>query len=329
MEITLNIANICNLKCNYCIFVGKWSWAKIKKEYVDGLSKLLNIYLERWEKTSLTFSWWWEPLLFFEDIKFIIETLNIVNEDFLDIYIITNWTIYSKLISLFINKNNIFLVLSLDWNKKSHDINRVLDWNLKWTFDLIEKNKDILYSDVIDINYTIYYNNFNGLVSNIEYFLKNFHNFRRINFNFVFNTNVWTNKILLNLKLEFFIFLDFYIKKNLFLKFETNLGNFAYYWSLESENSCINHLYLNRDWLIYKCGAYEFNFDWKPFSNIFDININNLETQRLGVKKCGLKCKQTDFSMYNKKLETILMYIWKKYSKVDKLIKPNIKKFRY
>lgn len=329
MEITLNIANICNLKCNYCIFVGKWSGVEIKEDYVIWLSNLLNLYLEKWEKTSLTFSWWGEPLLFFEDIKYIVENLNIVNKTFLDIYLITNWTIYNSSICSFINHNNIFLVLSLDWNKKNHDTNRVLDFNWKWTFDLIEKNKDILYDDVIDINYTIYDNNFSNIVDWINYYTSNFKNFRRLNFNFVFNTNIWTNKLLLDLKSELFTFLDYYIKNKQFLIFETNLWNFAYYWSLESENSCINHLYINRDWLIFKCWAYEFNFDWKPFGKVFDIDLESLERQRLWVKKCWLKCKQSEFNIYNKKLEQILIYVWKKYLKIEKFIDPRIKKINY
>lgn len=329
MEITFNIANICNLKCTYCIFVWKWSGNKISYEMVQGLNNILEYYTyEKNERTSLTFSWGGEPLLFFKDIKYIIENIHIKNQELLDIYIITNGTVYSQEISEFVKKYKIFLVLSLDGTKNSHDKNRVLE-NGQPSYDIVMKQSDFLFQDVIDVNYTVYSNNFYDLAEWAEFISSHFAQLRRINFNFVFNSSTRSNNELIELKKYFDAFIDIYIQKEMYKRFETNLRNYAYLNSLESEDSCLGHLYLNRDGNIFKCGAYEFNFDGTPFGSLLDSDGKHIDYLRRSVKNCASKCHQSEYDAQNKKLALILFYIWKKYQIVDKYIDNTHRKYNY
>lgn len=329
MEITFNIANVCNLKCSYCIFVWKWSGAKITDENLEWFNKLLEYYtFEKQERTSLTFSWGGEPLLFFKDIKKIIKSIQIKNRYLLDIYIITNWTIYNNEISQFIKEYNIFLVLSLDWTESSHDINRVMV-NGESSYTKIMQNKHLLFTDVIDVNYTIYGNNFYNLVEWVSFIVDNFIQLRRLNFNFVFNSWIRSNERLVELKKQFDSFIDIYITKELYKKFETNLRNYSYLHSRESEDSCLGHLYINRDWNVFKCGAYEFNFEGKPLWSLKDTQGEYIDFLRRNVKNCSSKCHESKYEEQNKKLSLILFHIWKKYQIVDQYIDNSLRKFNY
>lgn len=318
MEITFNMTNICNLKCSYCIFVWLASDAPIKTKLISSINELINFYTSRWELTSFTFAGWWEPTLFFDEIEAIFENLDLKHPELAHFYIITNGVWYSQRISNLVNKFNIFLVLSLDGIKEEHDKNRVLN-NGNGSFDLIMKNKDILFPDVTDVNYTIYYNNFEKFLEWVQFISKNIPKLRRLNFNFVFNHDKWDKELLWSLRKKLLEFLAWYIREKKFLKFETNLRNYAYVWGADFDSACLSHLYLDKDGKIFKCWAYKFiekNFEllW----NLYDDKISDIEDKRSKMRWCWTKCSRGEFEVFNNLLKNnVLKDVGQKYQLID------------
>lgn len=327
MEITFNMTNICNLKCSYCIFVGLGSDAKVKTELISSISELINFYTSKWELTSFTFAGWWEPTLFFDEIESIFENLHLLHPHLAHFYIITNGVWYSKRISNLVNKFNIFLVLSLDGIKEEHDKNRVLN-NGEGSFDNIMKNKELLFPDVTDVNYTIYYNNFEKLLEGVQFIFENIPKLRRLNFNFVFNHGKWTKENLSTLRAKLLEFLVWYVKEKKFLNFETNLRNYAFVGTAKLDNACLSHLYLDKDGKIFKCGAYKFieeNFEF--LWDLYKDSIPEIEEKRSKMLWCGTKCSRSEYEVFNNLLKnSVLKEVGQKYVLIDGYIPDSRKK---
>ena len=112
----------CNLKCSYC-HVDAWLHHPFIIDKTLIYYKSLAILLEeKWIKNLLIEFQWWEPLLYKDLIKDIIDYYK--TKFNLTIILTTNWTLYNEDIVNLIKENNIHLNISFDWNIEIHNKNR-------------------------------------------------------------------------------------------------------------------------------------------------------------------------------------------------------------
>lgn len=122
----------CNLNCKYC-FVKKNKNLFLKWD--KNFENIVDILWESNEKYKEIEFLWWEPLLNFNFIQNIIEYSKKFNN--INFVIYTNWILLNKKIITFFIKNRIKINLSIDWNKKNHEKERI--W-IKDSHEIILKN---------------------------------------------------------------------------------------------------------------------------------------------------------------------------------------------
>lgn len=156
--LALTITNNCNMGCKYCYGnQGKWDLPgyTMSEETAQKSIEILfdNIRKSNGENATITF-FGGEPLLRFDFIKKITSfaKFKAKNDINLRFATITNGTIFKKEHLDFFKKEKFVLSLSLDGNKKHHDITRVY------------KNNTGTYSDII--------NNFNGISNNMPILIR-------------------------------------------------------------------------------------------------------------------------------------------------------------
>ncbi len=168
-QITLQVTQQCNLRCNYCVYShpeGDAQRSHSSKHMTFEIAKKAIDYLIRnsRDSRSLYFNFYGgEPLLEFKLIKQCIEYINeSIEGKTVQYSITTNGTIINDEIIRLFDKNNVSLLISLDGPEEVHNKNRRFASNGKGTFDVIMKNLEY-----IKVNYPDYYNrmiSFNSVI---------------------------------------------------------------------------------------------------------------------------------------------------------------------
>ncbi len=152
-QLTLEVTEECNLRCNYCIYSEKYPTRRsftsrylkwpVAKKAIDYYLSMMREGLKINPNLTPTFTFYGgEPLLNFDLIKQTVEYVNNINFLIKPAYsITTNGTLLTKKISKFLVENDFSLAISLDGPKDEHDRNRVTQ-NKRGTFDIIIKNID-------------------------------------------------------------------------------------------------------------------------------------------------------------------------------------------
>lgn len=201
----VNLTMNCNLNCKYCNIVKKNELMNIKT-----LNNTINFIKKYSEEKAIIRSFGGEPLLEFKKIKKLNDKLK--NKE---IVITTNGTLLNKNNLSFFKNKNITLKLSLDGEKKIHDLNRI-SINKNSSFNTIIKNiKNIKNKKDIIIKLT-------STPNTIKYLFKNFIflinlGFKRFEFNYV-QEQKWNKKsrkeFILNLTFIGEKIFELYKKKN-------------------------------------------------------------------------------------------------------------------
>jgi uncharacterized protein len=162
-SIYLNLTSKCNLDCSYCVYGGGYenfdslkhvemSWETAQKA-IDFLLPKTN------EKESLRIDFFGgEPLLAFPLMKRITVDLKERmkgRDQQLKFYTCTNGTVMSDDILDFLLENNVFLQISIDGDRETHDSNRKFKGLNRGSFDKIFENLQIIYDrdpDYFDTN---------------------------------------------------------------------------------------------------------------------------------------------------------------------------------
>ena len=216
---TINIflTEDCNLDCQYC-FVNK-TYKKSKLNF-SVLKKTIDLFLNYpGEKKTINFTGG-EPLLEYSLLKRIYPyVLKRAKERgiYLDMSVVTNGTLLSQNRARFFEKNQTITKISIDGNKKTHDLNRPFKKNLqKSSFQEIvnnlknfkQKDKLKLYGSLVFTPQTV-----NSLFKNIKFI-------QRLGFPYIeFYPDMyafWSKKTLIDLKKQLAQFTSYYI--SLFLK---------------------------------------------------------------------------------------------------------------
>ncbi len=254
--IELVITNSCNKRCEYCDLDFKNTFISDKSIslFIDFINKEKNI-----DYFHINF-FGWEPLLWFEKIKKII---NWINNKKVKYSIWTNWNLLNKEKLDFFLKNKLNISLSVN--------------NITWFKNIYEIDKK--YFKLIEINFI---NDPDYLFNSKKIFDKILNKwFKNINFMPVFTTKIWDNKNLIELwKIVKFI-------KNNFSDFKINYFNYFNWISDEKQFILDTDWYFYNDldsllWLQkqYSCLSKEFkkkidNFTKNTILNK-NININKL-----------------------------------------------------
>lgn len=143
-QMTLCVTQDCNLRCNYCVYSGQFKYyRKHKKNYMteklamDAANYFLN-HASADDDLYFTF-YGGEPFLNFPLISKVQKYLKDNLNERVNFSITTNGTLLNKAIIDFIIYNKIFLTISLDGEKTTHDKNRKFA-NGEGSFDRIMKN---------------------------------------------------------------------------------------------------------------------------------------------------------------------------------------------
>ena len=140
----INITEECNLRCEYCIFSGKYTKSRrhnsnnqIEWNYIE---KGVNLFLEHSTDSNIRKIGFYggEPLLYFDIIR---KTINYVRStcDNAIFTITTNATLLKDKILSFFVENNVEITISLDGPQNIHDKNRIFP-NGVGSFNTVIKN---------------------------------------------------------------------------------------------------------------------------------------------------------------------------------------------
>lgn len=152
-QIVLNCTDNCNLRCEYCIYSGKFTGKRTHNKKMmtkENAKQVLDYLLEHSNEqkgfTALGF-YGGEPFLNFDLIKWSIEYVkeNYIQETPLIFTITSNGTNITQEIIEFLIKNNVILFISLDGPEEVHDKNRKLingEGSYKKVISNLERIKD-------------------------------------------------------------------------------------------------------------------------------------------------------------------------------------------
>jgi len=147
LQIIIELTERCNLRCRYCVFSGRYKYARIHGSNdmsFDIAKKAVDYFLSRSRGNSndiaaITF-YGGEPLLKIDLIKGIVDYVKKIGEfDNCRFSLTTNGTLLHKEIVDYFIKNKLSILVSLDGPKEIHDRYRVYQ-NGKGTFDIILQN---------------------------------------------------------------------------------------------------------------------------------------------------------------------------------------------
>lgn len=136
--LTLNVSQLCNLRCTYCFET--YDFIKEEKEVMTSevAIKAINIFLKQLKtnKGKIIFTGG-EPLIAFDVIKDSVDYIKKSNSGFEIAYMIkTNGLLMDEEIIKFLEENDFLIQLSLDGNKDAHDFHRV-DINGNGSYDKV------------------------------------------------------------------------------------------------------------------------------------------------------------------------------------------------
>ena len=143
-NLILQVTQQCNLRCKYCAYSGNYYNRSHTSNRMDfeTAKKAIDFYLKRSEKADqLALSFYGgEPLLEFELIKKCVSYILQRKGDKKILFTMTtNGTLMTEDVIEFLVKYEFNLMISLDGDKKSHDINRRFKTG-KGSFDIILEN---------------------------------------------------------------------------------------------------------------------------------------------------------------------------------------------
>ena len=166
-RMTLQITQQCNLRCNYCIYSGNYDTRthSNKMMTIETAKKSIDFLINNSiDSDMLNIGFYGgEPLLRYDFVKECVEYAESKAEGKeVTFQITTNATLITPEIISYFEQHNVFLTISLDGNKETHDKNRVFATNGCGSFDTIIKNlgeikksfpkyfSKILFNTVID-----------------------------------------------------------------------------------------------------------------------------------------------------------------------------------
>lgn len=205
----INITNDCNLDCVYCYQKNR----NKSKMTIETAEKIVDQIKKTKESGKIIF-FGGEPLLNFEVIRFVTDTLTKVSElDFVFTFT-TNLTLLTDDILQYIQVNNIKLMISLDGNEETYNMNRFNVSNNVNYFEIVNNNmKKIINSgyDKVVISKVVSANNYYKLFDD-TLFLSNFN--YPIHYNFDMNVDDWDNGDIdwVKFDLELKKVVDFYVE---------------------------------------------------------------------------------------------------------------------
>lgn len=180
-SITLNVNQICNLKCNYCAAGGDGTFGEpVTKISVEKTLPQLKFFLESLKKNAkfyITFLGG-EPLLYPEAIKIVHDYVTEESQRlslFPSMTVVTNGTLFSAENVQLLSELNINITISIDGTKEINDVVRPTKNGTSST-DQIIKGLDLLSKNLGKIKSigfaAVFTKNNTKLVENYKYFLK-------------------------------------------------------------------------------------------------------------------------------------------------------------
>ena len=155
--LTLQVTQNCNLRCDYCVYSGKYN-TRIHSNKVMSFEmarKGIDYLFEHSGKTDILRIGFYggEPLLEFELIKRCVEYIEEKSDKkHMNYYITTNATLLTSEVVEFLVKYKFLLTISFDGLKEIHDSQRKYANSGKGSFDTVVKRLEYLYQ-----NYYEYY----------------------------------------------------------------------------------------------------------------------------------------------------------------------------
>ena len=152
-DIVLQVTQNCNLRCNYCVYSGKYQGRAhtLRKMPLETAYKVVDFAIEHSSETeNLNIGFYGgEPLLEYDLIRSVVEytKLNYSGKN-ISYSMTTNATLLDKEKIDFFNDNNFRITVSLDGPKAIHDLERTFP-NGQGSFDTTYNNL-ILASSIVD-----------------------------------------------------------------------------------------------------------------------------------------------------------------------------------
>lgn len=128
-NLILQVTQQCNMRCAYCAYSGLYTnrTHAAKRMSFDTAKKAIDFYFERSDKADHPFVSFYggEPLLEFELIKECVDYIEKYKHDkTVKFSMTTNGTLLTEEVISFLIKHKFTIMISLDGDKKSHDVNR-------------------------------------------------------------------------------------------------------------------------------------------------------------------------------------------------------------
>jgi len=162
------------LGCPYC-FCGK----KYKQDMdIETLEKAIAFYdqVSTGRECTITF-FGGEPMLKFNLIKHAINLNNTIYKSKYKFSITTNGTLFNSENTEYLKNNNVSILLSLDGDKESHDMNRFYLSNKEGSWETVMKNAEKYFNNQLPVRLTFTPQTVSNLYTNIEMLLtKGFRN---------------------------------------------------------------------------------------------------------------------------------------------------------
>ncbi len=235
----------CNLDCSYC-FVDKENLEKVSSN-VPELKKGISFFLKHSTKRPTINFTGGEPLLYWGELKELIEYLKRNEKKKAFIVLSSNGTLLNKERSEFLAENNIGLSVSLDGKQDVNDVTRVFKNDKERSvFKTVWKNIKNLNKEKIKISLVFTPSTVNRLTENIKFFVEN--GFRLIDF-YPEVYGLWSKNQLNVLKKSFNEFSKFF-KSTSGIKISFMEKNLI---KKNSENFCCQVLNLGPDGNFYLC----------------------------------------------------------------------------
>lgn len=141
----------CNHQCKYCHAAADYrytdDWLSMSQ---DSAKKIIDIIYSSPSK-SLTIEFqWWEPLINIDLIDFIINYSEKQNKKFkkkINYALVSNLTLINEdILEKLFSYPNLSISTSLDWDKKTHDFNRLMIWknNSNSSFDVLKEKINLI-----------------------------------------------------------------------------------------------------------------------------------------------------------------------------------------
>ncbi len=141
----------CNHQCKYCHASADYRYADNSLQMTEETAKKVVDIILSSPSENLTIEFqWWEPLVNIELIDFIIEYAEEKNKELkknINYALVSNLTLIDeKVLDKLFSYPNFTISTSLDWDKQTHDFNRLLIWE-KWlisSFDSLKEKIELI-----------------------------------------------------------------------------------------------------------------------------------------------------------------------------------------